>query len=87
MPVRRTPPGDGAAPGAMAEDGAELLELPQTGTDAATRVRNGAILLLLAAAGLAMLRRTAPVRMTLASWRRAFARLLFLLLATCAGSP
>ena len=40
----------------MAEDGAELPE-PQTGTDAATRVRNGAILLLLAAAGLAMLRR------------------------------
>jgi len=51
------PAGDGAAPGAMTEDGAELLELPQTGTDAATRVRNGAILLLLAAAGLAMLRR------------------------------
>ena len=52
--------GEGGAPDAQAEDAAELLELPQTGTDAATLMRNGAILLLVALAGLALLRRRKP---------------------------
>ena len=42
---------------AAAEDQAELLELPQTGTEAARLMRNGGLLLLLALAGLAALRR------------------------------
>ena len=48
---------DRGTPGAAADDQAELVELPQTGTDARTLARNGAILLLLAVAGLAVLRR------------------------------
>ena len=43
-----------------AQDAAELLELPQTGTDAARLMRNGGLLLLLALAGLAALRRRKP---------------------------
>lgn len=39
------------------QDEAELLELPQTGTETATLLRNGAILLALALAGLMLLRR------------------------------
>jgi len=43
--------------GAQPDDQAEQLDLPQTGTAAATLMRNGALLLLLALAGLAALRR------------------------------
>ena len=46
--------------GVLAEDAAELIELPQTGTDAAALARSGAILLLLALGGLALLRRRKP---------------------------
>jgi Ca-activated chloride channel family protein len=49
--------GDDGAGGALAEDEAEPLELPQTGTDAGRLMRNGALLLLLALGGLIVLRR------------------------------
>ena len=49
-------PADSAARGVSPEDLAEALDLPQTGTDAATLMRNGAILLALALAGLLALR-------------------------------
>jgi Ca-activated chloride channel family protein len=55
-------PADSAARGASPEDVAEALDLPQTGTEAATLMRNGAILLALALAGLALLRRRKAVR-------------------------
>jgi len=50
-------PADADGVRAAAEDPAELLELPQTGTEAARLMRNGGLLLLLALAGLAALRR------------------------------
>jgi len=53
-------PIDGTGGGASPEDQAEMLALPQTGTDAATLMRNGALLLLLAFAALAALRRRRP---------------------------
>ena len=75
---------DGAAPDVLAAEEAEPLDLPQTGTEAATLMRGGAILLLIALAGLAVLRRRKPgMRMTTLRGRRALARLLFLLLAAC----
>ena len=51
---------DGRSADALAEDQAEPLDLPQTGTDAARLMRGGALLLLLALAGLAALRRRTP---------------------------
>jgi Ca-activated chloride channel homolog len=53
-------PLDATGGGVSPEDQAEMLELPQTGTDAATMMRNGALLLLLALAALAALRRRKP---------------------------
>ena len=53
-------PLDATGGGVSPEDQAEMLELPQTGTDAATMMRNGALLLLLAFVGLAALRRRKP---------------------------
>ena len=55
-----TNPADSAARGVSPDDAAELLDLPQTGTEAAALIRNGALLLLLALAGLAVLRRRKP---------------------------
>ncbi len=52
-------PADGER-GIRPEDQAEQLDLPQTGTHAAILMRNGALLLLLALAGLAALRRRKP---------------------------
>jgi Ca-activated chloride channel homolog len=54
------PGAPGGAGGARAEDPAEPLDLPQAGTDSAALMRGGAILLLLALAGLAALRRRKP---------------------------
>ena len=53
-------PADSASQGVTPDDEAELMELPQTGTDAALLMRNGVILLLVALAGLAVLRRRKP---------------------------
>jgi len=53
-------PADADGIRAAADAQAELLELPQTGTEAARLMRNGGLLLLLALAGLAALRRRKP---------------------------
>ena len=53
-------PADADGIGATAEDQAERLDLPQTGTEAARLMRGGAILLLLGLAGVAVLRRRKP---------------------------
>lgn len=50
----------GSQSGAETSEQIAALELPQTGTDAAMLMRNGALLLLLALAGLAALRRRKP---------------------------
>lgn len=53
-------PAEGAPPDVLAGNEAEALDLPQTGTDAAALIRSGAILLLVALAGLALQRRRKP---------------------------